>query len=36
MTQVEFAEWTYYTLELRSKTENGEIEFEKYREMVRE
>lgn len=35
MTQAEFAEWADYALELRSKAENGEIEFEEYRVRIR-
>ena len=36
MTQAEFAEWADYALELRNKVEKGEIEFEDYRERIRE
>ncbi|WP_275450837.1 hypothetical protein [Ruminococcus flavefaciens] len=35
MTQAEFAAWTDYSLELRSKAENGEIEFEVYVENIK-
>ena len=35
MTQAEFAEWADYALELRSKAENGEIEFEEYKVRIR-
>ena len=34
MTQAEFAEWADYALALRSKAENGEIEFEVYEEKI--
>lgn len=36
MTQAEFQQWADYALELRSKAENEEIEFEVYRERIRE
>jgi len=35
MAQAEFAEWADYALELRSKTENREIDFEEYRVRIR-
>ncbi len=35
MTQAEFQQWADYALELRSKAENGEIEFEVYRVEMR-
>ena len=35
MSQAEFAEWADYALELRDKAENGEIDLEVYREMIR-
>lgn len=35
MTQAEFQQWADYALELRSKAENGEIEFEEYRAEIR-
>lgn len=35
MTQAEFAEWADYALYLRSKAENGEIEFEVYEAEIR-
>ena len=35
MTQAEFAEWADYALELRTKAENEEIEFDVYVEKIR-
>ena len=35
MSQAEFAEWADYALDLRSKAENGEIEFEVYEAEIR-
>ena len=35
MTQAEFQQWADYALELRSKAENGELEFEEYRGLIR-
>ena len=35
MTQAEFAEWADFAIELRSKAENGEMEFEEYRVRIR-
>ncbi len=35
MTQAEFQKWADYALELRAKAENGELEFEEYRAVIR-
>lgn len=36
MSQAEFVKWADYALELRAKAENGEIEFDVYRKIIRE